>query len=575
MNLNNFESYINPLICQRGLDYYQNGNVAFVKETDKNVYVAEVIGTETYTVEIELDDDLNIIEAFCDCPYDWGEYCKHEVAVFLTLKELEIKKSSVYAIEQNAMLQQAQAEQQGKRKNSTSDVENILSARTKEELIAFLLQIANEEKEIKQRILLEFSDDNDEERILHATSLIRTYIRNNSDQHEFVNYMDTFDVVYGAELVLDKAKQAWEDGKVVHAVNLTLCVVREMVDLIQNADDSSGIIGGMIEDGFEFMDEIIENTELSSSEKNTLFESLIKEASHRRYDDWTDWRLNFFEMCSLISDKPDLRNKLEKQMVLFGEKEDVDSWNKSYYAEKVSQIRYNMILLNDGEEKAQEFLEQNLHFSSFRKMKIEQAIQRKDYEEVIKLTLEGEEKDKGLPGLVNYWRECRYQAYKLAGKLDEQRKTALDFILDGSFEYYKELKNTYQLNEWGEVYPRIIFSLENQEWIHADVYTQILIEEGEKEKLLKYVQNNFPSVESYYEYLIPEFKEEVYDLFLKHIEQTASRASKRRDYQKVCAIIRNLIKAGGRNQALMIIQKFFIKYANKPAFKDELTKIKI
>lgn len=88
-------------------------------------------------------------------------------------------------------------------------------------------------------------DGDDEEEILKAVSLIHTYIRNNSDRHGFVNYRDTDNAVYGAELVLEKAETAVDENNVVHAVNLALCVVREMVDLIQNADDSSGTIGGV------------------------------------------------------------------------------------------------------------------------------------------------------------------------------------------------------------------------------------------------------------------------------------------------------------------------------------------
>ena len=59
-------------------------------------------------------------------------------------------------------------------------------------------------------------------------------------------------------------------------------------------------------------------------------------------------------------------------------------------------------------------------------------------------------------------------------------------------------------------------------------------------------------MENFYKYLIPEFKEEVYALFVQYIEQTAARASNRRDYREVCAIIRNLKKAGGEEQALEI-----------------------
>ncbi len=80
---------------------------------------------------------------------------------------------------------------------------------------------------------------------------------------------------------------------------------------------------------------------------------------------------------------------------------------------------------------------------------------------------------------------------------------------------------------------------------------------------------NYNNFESYYKHLIPEFKEEAYDLFLKHIEQTASRAGNRSDCQGVCVIK----KAAGKDQALEIKQKLYTKYANRPAFRDELTRV--
>lgn len=62
-------------------------------------------------------------------------------------------------------------------------------------------------------------------------------------------------------------------------------------------------------------------------------------------------------------------------------------------------------------------------------------------------------------------------------------------------------------------------------------------------------------------------------LFLQYIEQSAARAGNRKDYQGVCAIIRNLKKAGGKERALEIKQKLFNKYANRPAFRDELSRV--
>jgi len=74
---------------QGGYDCYDNDCVISVEETEDNIYEAEVEGTELYTVEVELDDKANIIDTQCDCPYDMGEYCKHQVAVFVALRDMK------------------------------------------------------------------------------------------------------------------------------------------------------------------------------------------------------------------------------------------------------------------------------------------------------------------------------------------------------------------------------------------------------------------------------------------------------------------------------------------------------
>jgi uncharacterized Zn finger protein len=60
---------------------------------DDNLWTAEVEGSETYQVEVELEGKT-VKQYFCDCPYD-GVTCKHVVAVLFALrKEVKQKKSS-------------------------------------------------------------------------------------------------------------------------------------------------------------------------------------------------------------------------------------------------------------------------------------------------------------------------------------------------------------------------------------------------------------------------------------------------------------------------------------------------
>jgi len=558
MNLYNFENYIDRKILSRGYDYYDNGCVSSVEEIADNVYEAEVEGTDLYTVEVKLDDKENIIYTECNCPYDMGKYCKHQAAVFLALRDIKNKTS----VCNNTV-----------KKKKSPDIRKILSDRSKDELVDFLVFIASEYEEIKQRIELDFDIGNQEEEINKSIVLIRTYIKNNSDRCGFVSYGDTHKALKGADMVLEKARNALKQNKLTHAVDLALCVIHEMIYLLNAADDSDGEIGGMIEESFFLINEIIDGKELSPACKESIFDKLLEEASNQRYDGWIDWRVELLENCSKLAYNTHLRNILENHMLSMIKNEKKDPWFTNYFAERVNLIIYRMIEKFDDQKKTYEFIEKNLQYSNFRQKAIEIAIKKKDYERVIKLAEEGEEKDKNLPGLRMKWKEYRYKAFQLSGKIDEQRAIAIDFILNGSFEYYKELKKSYDKKEWPSIYPKIISLLENQNKTHQEVYTRILIEEGEKQKLLDYVKQNPSSVKIFYKYLIPEFKEQVYMIFMQYIEQTASRSNSRKDYQEVCGIIRDLKKAGGKQQVLEIKQRLFAKYSNRPAFRDELSKV--
>ena len=76
-------------------------------------------------------------------------------------------------------------------------------------------------------------------------------------KEEFVNHSNTYNAVKGAELVLEKAQDAYGQNKFIHAVDLAICIIQEMVELILNSDDSSGTVGGVIEGSFIFINEII------------------------------------------------------------------------------------------------------------------------------------------------------------------------------------------------------------------------------------------------------------------------------------------------------------------------------
>lgn len=87
LRLDNFEQVVEPVIVPRGRSYFRSGCVTKCVEDEVGEVQAEVVGSKRYKVTIDICDDGTIGYHRCTCPYDWGEVCKHEVAVLYYLRE--------------------------------------------------------------------------------------------------------------------------------------------------------------------------------------------------------------------------------------------------------------------------------------------------------------------------------------------------------------------------------------------------------------------------------------------------------------------------------------------------------
>jgi hypothetical protein len=91
---------------------------------------------------------------------------------------------------------------------------------------------------------------------------------------------------------------------------------------------------------------------------------------------------------------------------------------------------------------------------------------------------------------------------------------------------------------------------------------------------MDYVRENLTSIDSYAEILMDKFKDEVIEIYKKYIKFEASRASNRSHYKNVCAIIKKYKRIAGKQSQTPIINELIALYRKKPAFLDELSKIK-
>lgn len=79
----------NSNVLKRGTEIFQSGGVIHASyEVYQDMGGGYVRGEKKYTVAVNnvFDDDYEI-ETYCDCPYDWDDVCKHQVAVLLALQQ--------------------------------------------------------------------------------------------------------------------------------------------------------------------------------------------------------------------------------------------------------------------------------------------------------------------------------------------------------------------------------------------------------------------------------------------------------------------------------------------------------
>lgn len=550
MDLHDLEKEIDAVILSRGRDYVQRGLVRTLTNLDGGDFVAEVEGREMYKVLAKLDATRDaVLSLDCSCPYD-GPICKHGVAVLLLMRGAGTDKLKTLLPPE-------------------APLKRRLQSQSKEDLIELLVSLASESEVIARRIEMSVFEGDDEDRVRESRLLIRSYIESHADRHGFVEYGDVDGAVDGARLVLDQARDA-TGGSL--ALKLSFCVLEEMLDLIQTADDSRDIIGQVIEESLDYLAEVLSALDPESEgETERIFRMLLTESADGRLYGWSDWQLRVLGWALDMATTAERKSLWDQQVASIASRQK-ESWTRTQFGEHTALMQYHWLIQHGGEVPARNFLKDHLRYPSFRELAIQEALQAGRYDEGIELAREGEILDQGLRGLVLKWKRLSYEAARASGQLELQRTIGRELVETGDYDYYTPLKATYPPDEWRAVYPEILRSLKESR-SYERVYTQVLVEEQEYDKLLAYVSERPERIEEFYRVLMPGFRPAVIRLFEAHIKGTASRSTTRRAYQNVCRIIRMLQQAGGEPESSQMARMLLGTYTNKPAFREELGRI--
>lgn len=573
MKLSDFEQYVDKVIIARGLQYYKEKRVESIEKWAEYSYVATVAGNDNYEVEVQLDAQNRIVVAECDCPYTDGPYCKHIVAVFFVLRH----EDAGGATGEDAEWMQVAKEAVAEKNDFHNQLRQNLSQQSKEKLILFLLSLAEDNSIIADQIKAEFCSGIGEKE--NWIRLMKRSIEQAEDKHGFINYRNCRHAVEGAYKVLERGQTAANNKEYEFAVDLALCVMAEMADLLEFADDSDGDVGMVIDDAQHLLTVIA--AEISTAAiSEACFVKILNEAKEERYNDWSDWKMELIYLCARLAGSVQQRKLLEEHLQhilqkISTTKENQTSFRDDYEAENIALMQCELVKKFDGKNAAAKFLWEHRHFSRCRELALEEALAIKDYDTAETLALEGEELNKNLAGLVKKWKEYRFRIYQQKNQLDKMRTVSRELALAGEISYYQKLKALYDSTEWTQIYPEIVATIMKSSGYVHHIYTKIIIEEKEWGRLLEYVRQSPYMILEFYQYLVTDHREQVYEIFNRLILQEAARSNKRSSYQRVCSYLRLLVKIGGGNMASDLIKYLNLEYMRRPAFREELQKVRV
>ncbi len=204
----------------RGEDYVRY--VRGLRLTAEKAY-ASVQAKRVYTVELDWSGPQ--LDGFCTCPHAAdGHFCKHLVAVGLAV------------IDSGAVDDPTRM---------ASALEATVQAMDVDELRELVMTLAHRDGEVRRMLEVRATATSGDDRTAKAE--FEAYVRNALEFRGFVDYRESYAVAEGASQVLDELENHLNAGSAEIVRPALLCALTLLRTITEQADDSSGAIGGECE----------------------------------------------------------------------------------------------------------------------------------------------------------------------------------------------------------------------------------------------------------------------------------------------------------------------------------------
>lgn len=524
-------------------------------QEDAGVWTATVVGSEFYSVQI--DDTGDEVDAFCDCPYEFGPYCKHVAAV-------------LYAIQDQLKRGRPEVRQRAEQKQN---VRSLLDSLSREQLLEIVLDQLKKDKALASSITLQYSAET-LDKAAYAR-IIEERMRAARGREGYIDYSAARQAAASVNELLNKAGSLLESGQRARALPILQAVIETMPSVVAEADDSDGGLSGSIEQAFEMLREAM--PAMTPAERGALFDYCLEQAPQKSYRDLgTDQ--GFIDLAA------DLVETQEQRQTLFAALDRLfmgrASFSGNYHQEFALEVKRDvMVKMGDSAKAIHDFLLQHVHLNWPRMQLIQTYMEQGQYAAARKLCSEGLElyQHQGWRGLVHHYRALLLEI----ARRDHDPQTVVEMaqellISTGRIEHLKTLRENVPAAEWPALVRRLITTIEKEvgSWLTPSLLGEIYVQEKLWDDLLRLAQRQgVAALQQYHEHLSKRFPDEASAIYEKAAHDRMRSASGRDAYREVCHYLRRMVELGQDERVAEIVETLKAHYPRRRAMIEELDNI--
>jgi len=585
--IENFESFIDPVINRRGQEYFARGAIESLEEIEPGKWEARVHGTELYQVQLEVKEGV-VDKVYCSCPYSYsyGGICKHLVAMIYLLRFKMMGNDSDANYEEGLRgknpLEKSDKKKEGKkssRKSVAEQVKEALERLSPEQIRSFLQEILEEDRYFRSIFMSRVisMDTPTPQTASDVRRQVKRMLQPAKNRRSIIYPNEAQTYLGGIQEMLSKAEQQLREHGTSSVIVACQVIIEELVPAFQYIDDSEGDVGNLVEWSFSLLNEAA-GKELEESTRRVFYKNCLKQADDERYEGW-GFHFRFLDLAVQLAKTAEEINHLESLLTeRFEQSRNKSSsdFMSSYDLEKYASLLVELYEDLQQQEKQLRFMEENSNLSNIMEKLIHKAWLRKEYDKVRAYCEKAVKQFKSKPGLNSVWLEWLLKVAEAEENISEQRKYVRQLLHDtGSLDWYKRLKKLYDEKEWTQKSDELLKELQNQgRWKYSSLVPSICIDEKNWEGLFNYVHTNpdLRTLQHYDSWLKDHYFDELMSLYKKGLINYMKTNTGRNYYRETCRILKRLEVLGGTDTAHEVAGILQSDYKNRPALQEELMK---